>query len=416
MISIKSIVLLSLLTVALQATQDNYLEAISLYNDKDYNKALPIIKEEANKGNKAAQYRLALMYENGLGLAKDDTQAMHWYKLASSQFSYIENNQEDGLKLIKNESPTDNIDRGNEYALAKLDTDTPETKKLLNSLTDGTFFGLQPYKDNFFLPVSYAKDKPKRVPSAFHVDDPNNPFTDSDLQYDKHTEVEFQISLKKQLTYDLFGMNEFISFAYTQKVWWQLYSDSGPFRETNYLPEIFMSIPSSQKIDQASGLKAVKFGFLHESNGQEGYRSRSWNRLYITGLWQWDNLFLATRAWYRLPEDEKPDGYYTGQLGPEYANEDGDDNPDIDKYLGYGDINIDYLYAKHQFGFLLRNNLRLNSDNKGAGQISWSYPFFDSDNTFWYAKFFYGYGESLIDYDEEVMKTSFGFSFSRGLF
>ncbi|HIC42873.1 MAG TPA: hypothetical protein EYO73_00835 [Sulfurimonas sp.] len=44
------------------------------------------------------------------------------------------------------------------------------------------------------------------------------------------------MSLKKQLSYNLLGMNDFISVAYTQKVWWQLYSDSGPFRETNYLP------------------------------------------------------------------------------------------------------------------------------------------------------------------------------------
>ncbi len=205
-------------------------------------------------------------------------------------------------------------------------------------------------------------------------------------------------------------------FGYTQKVWWQFYSGSAPFRETNYLPEIFVTVPSSQSLDDSLGLKAIKIGFVHESNGQEGYRSRSWNRLYATGMWQWGNLFLATRAWYRIPESEKEPGYYEGDLGPDYANVNGDDNPDIEKYLGYGDIKIDYLNGKSKYGLLIRNNLRLNRDNKGAVELNWSYPFFDSPNTFWYLKFFHGYGESLIDYNTEVTKAAFGFSFSRGLF
>lgn len=93
---------------------------------------------------------------------------------------------------------------------------------------------------------------------------------------------------------------------------------------------------------------------------------------------------------------------------------DGDDNPDIEDYLGSGDIKISYLYGRSQLGLLLRNNLKL-SDNKGAVEFSFSYPFFNSPNTFWYTKAFTGYGESLIDYNVNVTKVSFGFSFSRGL-
>lgn len=400
--------------------QKDYLAGMEYYQAKEYEKAFPIIFNEAQEDHRAAQYRLAEMYENGHGTKIDHKQAMYWYKLASTRYAYIEEDKVDDnnisyLKHIGRQFGNESIERGNEYALAKMDTSTPETKKLLKSVTDEGFFGLQPYQTNFLLPISYGRDKPSRTSSSIH---PNNisPGTESDYLYDRNMEVEFQLSLKKQLSYDLFGFNEYINVAYTQKVWWQLYSDSGPFRETNYLPEFFINIPTSQSIDQTLGLKAIKFGFLHESNGQEGYRSRSWNRLYATGTWQWKNLFLATRVWYRIPEDEKPDGYYNGSLGIDGANESGDDNPDISKYLGYGDIKIDYLYKKSQFGLLFRNNLRLGDDNKGAIEFNYSVPFLDSPNTFWYLKVFHGYGESLIDYNREVTKVAFGFSFSRGLF
>lgn len=409
---LKSLLFFSLIFTPLFAGQKDYLLAMEYYKAKEYKKAFEIIFAEAQEDNRAAQYRLAEMYENGHGTKADYQQAMYWYKLASSRYDYIESDKvgEDNasfLSDITKQFGSASIERGNEYALAKMDTDTPETKRLLKSVTDDGFFGLQPYETNFILPLSYGKDKPPRVSSSVPV----GATIDS---YDQNTEVEFQISLKKQLSYDLFGFNEYINLAYTQKVWWQLYTDSGPFRETNYLPEVFVSIPTAQMIDDLTGLKAVKVGFLHESNGQEGYRSRSWNRVYLTGVWQWKNLFLSTRAWYRLQEDKKSQHYYDGLSSD--PNEPGDDNPDIEKYLGYGDIRLDYLYKNSQFGLLFRNNLRMSGDNKGAIEFNYSHPITDTANTFLYIKLFNGYGESLIDYNRNVTKAAIGFSFSRGLF
>ena len=40
--------------------------------------------------HRAAQYRLAEMYENGLGTEVDYKQAMYWYKLSSTRYAYIE--------------------------------------------------------------------------------------------------------------------------------------------------------------------------------------------------------------------------------------------------------------------------------------------------------------------------------------
>jgi len=39
----------------------------------------------ATQGNAAAQYHLGWMYEDGLGVPKDDGQAMAWYQKAATQ-------------------------------------------------------------------------------------------------------------------------------------------------------------------------------------------------------------------------------------------------------------------------------------------------------------------------------------------
>ncbi len=368
-------------------------------------------------------YRLAHMYQNGLGVTQSHEKAAYWYQKAAATYQYTliqptkEEEEDKGFieRMSDQIDPSTNV-AGAAYALQKLDTNTPETKSMMEYLfDDANFFGLKPHRENFMLPVSYASKKYRRITSGKLHQDMSNKYK----SYDENTEVHFQVSLKKPLTYDLFGWNEYITAAYTQKVWWQLYSDSGPFRETNYLPELFMTIPTSDSIDDSIGLTAVKGGFIHESNGQEGYRSRSWNRLFLTGLWQWDNLFLESRIWYRLSEDNKYDGYYDGlpdDDGVIDPNDDGDDNLHIQNYLGYGDLRFNYLFGKHEVGTKLRYNFGMGGQNRGAIESHWSYPFLGSKNTFWFVQFFTGYGESLIDFDRSVTKTSFGFSFNRGLF
>jgi TPR repeat protein len=48
-------------------------------------KALSWLMKESAKGNAYAQYSLGFMYENGLGVAKDDQEAVRWYRLAADQ-------------------------------------------------------------------------------------------------------------------------------------------------------------------------------------------------------------------------------------------------------------------------------------------------------------------------------------------
>ena len=247
-----------------------------------------------------------------------------------------------------------------------------ETRSTIEQILASSF-NLYPYQENYLLPLSY--DNKKRADR-------------------KQTEVKFQISVKKPILTNFFKMNETINFGYTQTSWWQLYDDSSPFRETNYRPEVFVELPYGER--DKTTLKGFKFGFLHESNGQGGDKSRSWNRLYLTSYFQAGNLFIAPRVWYKLPEHENED-----------------DNADIQKYLGYGDLTLLFPYRDQTFKLLLRNNLRMSDDNKGFAQFDWTFPFFGSKNSFGYVQLSNGYGDSLIDYNKEISRFSIGISLSR---
>ncbi|NOX14792.1 MAG: phospholipase A [Epsilonproteobacteria bacterium] len=228
------------------------------------------------------------------------------------------------------------------------------------------------------------------------------PFTYDDVNHNgrKNMETKFQISFKKSLAKNLFGMQNELFLGYSQTSWWQTSAASSPFRETNYEPELFMLFPYAKK---QSILKAYKVGILHQSNGQGGSLSRSWNRIYLEGALQKSGIFMIPRIWYRIPEHKK--------VNP--SDSSGDDNPDIYKYLGYGDLKILYPYKKQLFSILLRDNFRFKGDNKGAVQFDWTFPFPWGSNFFGYLQIFSGYGESLIDYNKRNDKIGLGFAITR---
>jgi len=240
-------------------------------------------------------------------------------------------------------------------------------------------FDVKPYYMNYLLPLTYDR--------IYHSGR-------------KRMETKFQISFKKSLAKDIFGVQNELFLGYTQTSWWQTSAKSSPFRETNYMPELFMIFPYTKK---ESPLKAYKIGILHQSNGQGGVLSRSWNRVYLSGIFQTKGIFIMPRVWYRLPEHAKKDINDTS----------GDDNPDIYDYLGYGDLRISYPYKRHLFTLLIRDNLKFNSHNKGAVEFNWTFPLPWISDTYGYLQIFSGYGESLIDYNKRNDKIGLGFAITR---
>lgn len=199
----------------------------------------------------------------------------------------------------------------------------------------------------------------------------------------KADELHFEFSFERPIAYDALGLGEKISFAYAQNSWWQITQDSAPFRESNYRPELYVSAP-------VPFADELKIGAMHESNGKGGEESRSWNRLYAQSMWSAGGFSITPRAWYAFWLDRT--------------------NEDIADYMGYGDLRASYTFGKQRLSALWRNNLHFDSSNRGAIELNYSFPIFNS-GFYGYLRYFNGYGESLADYKRSVNKIGIGLSF-----
>lgn len=72
------------LAVALPARAD-FEAGVAAARTGDYATALREWRPLAESGNRDAQFNLALLYENGFGVAKDGAQAAHWFRRAAEQ-------------------------------------------------------------------------------------------------------------------------------------------------------------------------------------------------------------------------------------------------------------------------------------------------------------------------------------------
>lgn len=190
-------------------------------------------------------------------------------------------------------------------------------------------------------------------------------------------------------------------FAYSQRSYWSVYdaSRSRPFRETVYNPEIFYRWMPAPK--RGSGFAwGIDGGYEHESNGRDIPASRSWDRLYFAPFIERRATALQLKLWYRLPEDGKDD--------PLDAH--GDDNPDIEDYLGYGELHLHRQFSRNR---RLHAMARLNPDTgNGALMLQHNWRINEGD-LFWQAYAFHGYGESLTDYNDSVTRIGIGFALAR---
>jgi uncharacterized protein len=60
-------------------------EANSAYDKGDFILARNLYSELANQGDRIAQFKLGVMYEESKGVAKDSREAVRWYSVASAQ-------------------------------------------------------------------------------------------------------------------------------------------------------------------------------------------------------------------------------------------------------------------------------------------------------------------------------------------
>ena len=240
---------------------------------------------------------------------------------------------------------------------------------------------------NYFLPVTWAPDPNDAPYQQAGVDDGESL---------DNFEAQFQISLKLPIAEGVFSEQDAIFGAFTLRAFWQVYNKdiSAPFRETNYEPEVFWIMPVPWSI-LGGDATLVSLGLSHQSNGRSQPLSRSWNRVYAGLVWErWRYVFYL-KTWWRVPEDEKDD--------PLDAR--GDDNPDIEDYMGNFEFTVAYRNNDQEVSVLLRNNLE-SDENRGAIQVDWTFPL--EGRYRGYVQLFNGYGESLIDYDARIERVGIG--------
>lgn len=270
----------------------------------------------------------------------------------------------------------------NESSDRQRNEDALRGRLALEEFTQFNPFVLTPHRRNYILPATHWSNPDWNDPAR--EDEP------VDAQ-----EAKFQFSVKLPLASDLWRDSTLYG-AITVQSFWQVYNRrlSSPFRESNYSPEIFMATPASGNVGPME-LELVSWGYQHQSNGQDLPLSRSWDRLFVQFVMRYQSFYVSLRPWWRIPEDDKDDA----------DDRSGDDNPDIEHYLGHFEAHLARpMGNNHVFELMVRNNLR--TENSGAAQIDYSFPI--NRRLKGLFQVFTGYGDSLISYDQYQTRVGIG--------
>lgn len=239
-------------------------------------------------------------------------------------------------------------------------------------------YAITTHRPNYFI-FAYQFDKPNDTPY-------NQAFPADNISF-RNAEAKFQLSLKFPLALNLFDDNMDLMAGYTNRSFWQVFNHhlSAPFRETNHQPEIWLRWRTDVERDGWTA-RVFNVGLEHQSNGQSGLLSRSWNRVYTAAVAERENVALGLRLSKRIPEKMSSD-----------------DNQDIEKFIG----GVEFTAVHHAGNHVSSVMFRIAPDTgKSALQLDYSYPFYK--NLRGYIQYYDGFGESLIDYNYHSRSLGFG--------
>lgn len=218
--------------------------------------------------------------------------------------------------------------------------------------------------------------------------------------------AKFQLSLKYRLLNDTGPLVRRVPFlrglhaAYTQRSVWDITSDSSPFYDSSYMPEVlYESLAADTGRHHGFHWLGYSVGVQHESNGRAADDSRSLNTFYLRPAFAFGDL----DGW-RLILRPKVFGY----LGAS------SDNRDIRKFRGYGELRA-IFGRNNRLSVSLTGRVGEDFD-RGSLQVDVSYPTeFLTGNFAVYllAQYWTGYGESLLSYDVRSSTGRLGFALSR---
>lgn len=186
-------------------------------------------------------------------------------------------------------------------------------------------------------------------------------------------------------------------FAYSNLALWDIYETSSPLDDINFVPELFYRFKGNE-----NWLISVDAGYIHTSNGKDDVLSRSQDRLAL-----------------RLNKAFNPGPLHLIWITSLYAPlTTGKHNKDIDHYLGYWDMqlilrgllgnrreNLDLIFATHAG----KDSLPFNRGNLTTA-LKYRLPS-EAFHPYLYAEYFYGYGETLLNYDKRDNQFRAGLAF-----
>jgi outer membrane phospholipase A len=208
-------------------------------------------------------------------------------------------------------------------------------------------------------------------------------------------QVRFKIALAYKVTGAPDNHTGFYA-AITQDAYWNLFDESAPFYDTNFLPEFFYRHDIRKLTGNGSWFlpSGVKGGIRHHSNGKIGENSKGWNRLFLTTEFGDPNeqIFAHISFW---------GAWNVSQY-----------NPNIEDYLGRGELRLDITPTWERGRRTLGEmglSLRMPFWGKRlfpACEIS-LYVGVLEKYVEWFApslmiQFFDGFGYTLLDYDQAV--------------
>jgi len=222
---------------------------------------------------------------------------------------------------------------------------------------------------------------------------------------DEAPEAKFQLSFKYRLATlrrapD--GLESHtIQFAYTQRSLWDIGSQSSPFYDTSYMPELTYQWVTTTTEPSTSGISwlGLQTGVRHESNGQADATSRSLNEIYFR------SAFTLGRSdgWHMLIVPEVYE--YIGDLS---------DNPDLRRYRGNFELRAGVVRADRDS--LMLTLIPGQDFSHGSQQLDLSIPIRIESigfGTYLLIQYFDGYGESLRSYNERTSALRIGFALVR---
>ncbi|PAF50079.1 hypothetical protein BKH43_06185 [Helicobacter sp. 13S00401-1] len=239
-------------------------------------------------------------------------------------------------------------------------------------------------------------------------------------RYLQQNEAKIQLSFKVALVRNFLWTGGALYFNYTQKFFFQFYNFqySAPIRDIDFQPELMYNYPLDVKF-LGGALSDVGVSLTHLSNGEgKGYRtqggevidfnrpfrdppptgpdvigsaSKSSNRAVFHAVWHNDNLRVQLKGWAPLMQRRT--------------------NPDLYDYLGYGRLDIAYRNNRNIFEASIIGLGAKKANYIGSFQLAYTFKL--NDRVGLYFQYYYGYMDSLYEYNFIVNRVGVGFRFIR---